>query len=979
MHIASTKNIRVNLCEPVMHRSDGGKLCIILSPNQASDIGHLIDDLKTSVQAVCISFEENISPYFHDTAITILAQESKFQVVCVRSERPIIWMKPSVARACSSALLDGYWNGTIDSVLDALLSNRTYSALELFGELGDGPQSGSDVAVSPRVLFFSPYGSWLVHNQVDAVIGAALKLRGAEVRVVRCDGLFGHDCYVLTHSEEKERDCANCVASGDGFFKSFGLPTIQLRECLLDGISEAIMAWVNSLTVEELPTCEYKDYPVGRVVAPQVCSRFRITPASLGTSRVEKIYRSMILNSVLTYEACTEVYKSWEPTQVVMFNGGGFAQGAAYHVAKSLGISVLTHERGFSDDTFLMVADAMCSNPIPQVHVAYEWSKVPVNQAEFNRIADFFDNRERGKDINFRPFYEFQTDHSRVREVLRIPKDARIVSVFTSSAYELFYWPAYKKVERQVEMIDALIELFRSRSDYLVIRHHPAMSGNFGGPPEYGFLSDAYKQALNLPDNVRIIMPNEELTSYALIWNSSACIAAMSTVAIEATARGVPTAVMDVSPLRMAVAEVLVELTEAEIEAVVERLLNRSEADRRKELQRLYRVVNGMYFKYSNKFASFGIDTAINGPSIRVSSIDQLAEGHDDGLDRVCNHILNGTSVYNLPQKRESRNEDEERRLIDEKFSEIQSYQAKLDETIQVSEECCRIVTYIPGPLTDNSVMMRSLVGQRLKVGLAFELPQAVRTAGDLKRAVEHCGAEFVFFPSEQIQYDSAFLSASQDILTANNSLDGVLYGAWIQEKKRIDGFIFGKHSVAAGFMTLEARGFNLAEAVSLCVFRASFIADWANSVTETTGVLSLLQQCFESDRFQRSMIPLGVLHCEPPSLGIHDFSALDTQFSRGPLLDYNSAFQQWVAGTIKEIEDSVQLLVVGDFGQAKEKLAGVVAGRPDVPALYYLMAVADFQLGNVREAKQLVQMFLRRDPLNQEGIRLLNAIQLGS
>jgi predicted Zn-dependent protease len=95
--------------------------------------------------------------------------------------------------------------------------------------------------------------------------------------------------------------------------------------------------------------------------------------------------------------------------------------------------------------------------------------------------------------------------------------------------------------------------------------------------------------------------------------------------------------------------------------------------------------------------------------------------------------------------------------------------------------------------------------------------------------------------------------------------------------------------------------------------------------------------------------------------------------------LDYNSAFQQWVAGTIKEIEDSVQLLGVGDFGQAKEKLAGVVAGRPDVPALYYLMAVADFQLGNVREAKQLVQMFLRRNPLNQEGIRLLNAIQLGS
>lgn len=977
MHTVSTNYIRVSLFEPVRYTSEKGGTCVVLSPNQASEISELVSGLESSVMAVCVSFVEKISQRDNETAMKILAEGTRFELVCLRSERPVLWMKPSVARDCSDALVAAYWNGAIDSALEKMLSNRTYSSIEIFEEIGGGESFEIVTAPTSRVLFFSPYGSWLVHNQVDAILGTALRLRGAEVLVVRCDGLFGHDCYVLAHSTEKERDCQNCRAIGDGFFGSFSLPSIQLRECIPEGTREAVAAWVDSLPVEGLPTCQYDDYPVGNVVTPQVCSRFRITPRSLRTSNIEKIHRSMILDSVLTYEACKRLYKSWDPTQVVMFNGGGFAHGAAYHVAKGLGIPVLTHERGFSDDTFIMVNGVPCANPVPQIHLANEWSRVPTDPSEFNRIAEFFENREKGKDINFKPFYDFQTDHSRIRAALRIPKHARIFSVFTSSAYELFYWPPYKKVERQSDMIDLLIEIFRNRPEYLVIRHHPAISGNFGGPPEYSFLTHAYRQSLNLPENVRIIMPNEELTSYALVWNSAACIAPMSTLAIEAMARGVPAAIMDVSPLRPAAAEVLCELTKSEIENVVDRLLNRSDEDRRTDLQRVYRVVNGMYFKYSNKFASFGVDTAINGPSIRISSIDQLAEGQDEVLDRVCRHILYGESVYNLPKINDNeRDKAEELRLIGKKFEQIEEYHKKLAEHIPVVSEVCQIATYLPGSLDDSSVLIQSLRVQRLKIDIAFELPRSLRLAEDLSLAMAAYDGEFVFFPSSRLQYDSAFLSASQDILKGDDSHCGLMWGAWLQGAEGIECSIFGKHPAEEGFRTLQARGFELEEALSLCVFRRSIVSEWLDQGDQGRSVLGLLLQCLESDRFRILKVPLAVLHSLPPSLGMHDFWAFGTRFTMDSTLDYGSVVQEWIAGTIKEIEEGVQLLSAGEFRQARRKFASVVAVRQDVPALYYLMAVADFQLGNFQGARELVQMFLRRDPTNHEGVNLLKALE---
>jgi len=861
MNMAQSKMIRVNLGHAMENHLDNGQRCLILSPNQLSHLVNLDESASQNIDVVCVSCELAVPESFHRCAMSALAKDGVIQAVSVRSPRPILWMKSSVAKRWSAKLLDSYWKDDIDNVVDQVMSDSAYSSIELSKALN--PEVSVQLSdLSARVLFFSPFGSWLVHNQVDVILATSLRLRGAEVMVVRCDGVFGENCYVLAHSLDKSRDCKVCVETGEGLFNAFSLPSTQLRDFISENRRAEIEELVASIPIRDIPNYIHNDYPVGTTTTNHVCSYFRITTRELLSERVVKVHRAMLVNSILAYEGTSAICALWNPTQLVMFNGSGFAHGAAFYAGRHSGVPVLAHERGLSDDSFMMVDSAICVNPGPQIHLGHEWRRVPLLPEEFTRVVKFVENRENGKDINLYPFYQFQTAQSKVRQTLRIPQEAKIVSAFTSSEYETVYWPEFRKAERQLELLDILIEIFANRPEYLVIRHHPAIGGYAGTFPQYDLLSRLYEQIGNLPPNVRIIMPNEQLTSYALLWNSIACVTAISTLATEATARGVPAAVMDVSPHRLGVAEVISDVSRAELEQIVERLLSRSKQERCNDLKRVLRAVHGMYFRYCNRFLSFGVDPTTFGHSIRVNSVEQLAEGYDPTLDRVCRHILVGTPLYDLPGEVElDRDENEEQKLVKEYFERSEYFRLKVIEHSTFHNEPCHICTFIPGQLSDESPLKRSLASQRLTPEKICLLPARIQKAGDILKAISQTDAEFVFFPSPTVLYDTSFLSTSQDLLFEDPSLEGVLWGAWVKNHGKMEFSIFGRRSTADSIAALESCGIDALEGLSLCVFRRTFLENWAHRNHESVGLRGFLDYCGGLSSFKNGEISLAVLN----------------------------------------------------------------------------------------------------------------------
>jgi len=237
----------------------------------------------------------------------------------------------------------------------------------------------------------------------------------------------------------------------------------------------------------------------------------------------------------------------------------------------------------------------------------------------------YLQNREKGVDMNWPAFCNFTNDYQTIRYALRIPEDASVLAIFTSSEFELAYSGACSSITTQLDRLDNIIELYRTRKDYLVIRHHPHIAGSTSASPEYDFLRRAYQQARNAPANVRIIMPSEKINSYSLLWNVDAVISFFSSVGYEAAGRGIGVAALSQSPFSKAMRYDVPE-TINEINSLVELLLEQTKDLNREDLRKAFRFIYAYIYRLPVQFRSFGIKNTVE-LDLRIQNTEQLADG----------------------------------------------------------------------------------------------------------------------------------------------------------------------------------------------------------------------------------------------------------------------------------------------------------------------------------------------------------------
>jgi len=149
-----------------------------------------------------------------------------------------------------------------------------------------------------RILFFVPFGAYSVHNQLDAVFAAKLRLEGAIPLIVRCDGLYEY-CDVLAWSGENSvQDCRNCAAAGNQFFESFQLACVQLRDYLTNDDYAEAAHWCDSLSPENYVEASFDTLPIGQWVISSIFSYFRITDKELGLPKVRQVHKDVFVRAV---------------------------------------------------------------------------------------------------------------------------------------------------------------------------------------------------------------------------------------------------------------------------------------------------------------------------------------------------------------------------------------------------------------------------------------------------------------------------------------------------------------------------------------------------------------------------------------------------------------------------------------------------------------------------------------------------------
>jgi hypothetical protein len=508
--------------------------------------------------------------------------------------------------------------------------------------------------MTTRLFCFAPYGGYFaVHHQLDAILALALRAKGGASMILGCNGLYA-DCEAIVHvpQEKKCLDCQLCASKGKQLLTLGNQPFVSINDLVTSDEIALAEAWSKQQLPQDYADACYKGYALGQWSLSSLLTTFQISAKELTRPDLVPFYQSLLRNAVLTSIAIERVLEHFQPSVALVFNGRFSQYRTAFEILRATGLRVITHERGFSDNSFIFYNNSTFSEPTEFMTLAQPWMQVPLQPAQVQRVQQYLSAREHGKEMNIPILYSFSTNELAVRRLLGVSGE-RLFGFFSSTETEMAQSEEVGLSNTQLPLLKALLEYFRTAAcGTLIIRHHPNLAGDAKHPPEYVFISELYRALIDAPPCVRSIMPTEELSSYALFWHLSGAIVPFSSVGTEIASRGVCSLASRRGALAMAQAMEFDRWQDVDLAQVVPQLLALSEQLPLEILKKNYRFLYAFIERASVRFNSVGIKDHYQ-PDISSEILQDIQQDRDPSLRRIVDGLLDNTSVYPMPSAEE--------------------------------------------------------------------------------------------------------------------------------------------------------------------------------------------------------------------------------------------------------------------------------------------------------------------------------------
>jgi hypothetical protein len=475
----------------------------------------------------------------------------------------------------------------------------------------------------------------------------ALKLRGAAVEYVLCDGLYT-DCdqFWGVVAPRPANACSMCQMQVVNLVHQMGMDFHWLGRYLQTDEQRAAKEWADALADDELLTATYGAWAVGEWVRASVQSHFRANEVDVSRPPVAKVMRSYVYSGLVACFALDRLLEESAPDVLLLFNGRQSSTRVALELARARGIRVITHERGTRNEQLYLVENESCLSLEPFRQMWRDWGEVPLTGDEVERIASFMAGREHGKDLSWDQFTASTQPLDEVRAKLGLRADRPVWALFTSSDDEVSGEADWSSpFPSQRDWIARTIAYARVNPQIdLVIRVHPNTGGKRSTGKNRKQLEEMRELGKNLPPNVRMIDPDDEISSYSLMDIAAVGLVWVSTVALEMACKGkqvviaagnyvagTPFVTQIVDPDRYDEALTpLLALAPGAVAADVRRLA--------------LRFAYGLFFRVCIDFPLVRMTTARDS-ELAYHSLDALRPGRDAGLDRCVRVLLENEPI----------------------------------------------------------------------------------------------------------------------------------------------------------------------------------------------------------------------------------------------------------------------------------------------------------------------------------------------
>jgi hypothetical protein len=426
------------------------------------------------------------------------------------------------------------------------LRNETKSWRTLFlkdKEFWQSTQENSEK--QPKVLIATGIAGHATGALMESMLAAACTLRGADVHVLLCNSLLGA-CITTqypelerkTRTENKRIRCDSCITAGKMWFGSMGLPIHYYEDNVNQKERETARDLAASVPVETANSFTYNGIAVGEHALAGALRYYARGDLS-GEPDGEIILRKYLESSLLATFAVTNLLGR-NKFDVACFHHGIYSpQGLVGEVCRKQGVRVVNWNPAYRKHCFIFShGDSYHHTMITEPTGV--WEDVSWNPLLEKRTMDYLKSRWQGTNdwiwFHDRP----NEDPLSIQQEIGADRKRPWIALLTNVMWDAQLHYKSNAFKSMLEWVLQTIHYFENRKDLqLIIRIHPAEIR--GTLPSRQLLVDEIRKSIPvLPENVFIIAPDSQISTYELAAQSNAVIIYNTKTGIEISSMGIP-------------------------------------------------------------------------------------------------------------------------------------------------------------------------------------------------------------------------------------------------------------------------------------------------------------------------------------------------------------------------------------------------------------------------------------------------------
>jgi hypothetical protein len=510
------------------------------------------------------------------------------------------------------------------------------------------PQAREKARSGPSVLIATAVGGLSALSLVESVLAVALTLRGARVRVLLCDSALPACLRAqsdnippaeLAASRIDSHLCVGCRRTGRELLERLGLETEYMSSHISAAERSRALDIARNTPVEEIPRFRLSNLAVGEH-AYAGALRYYARGDLSSEPHAPEVARRYFESALLSAFAFQSVLKRTQPS-VCVFNHGIYSpQGVFGEVCRDRGVRLVNWNVAYRKRCFIFSHGDSYHHTLLDEPVT-AWEDMPWSQDHEGAVDAYLRSRWHGT----RDWIWF---HEKPQErpdaiAAEVPVDFSkpVIGMLTNVVWDAQLHFKTNAFPGMLEWVHETIAYFSGRPELqLVIRVHPAEKrGTL--PSRQPLVEEIRRRWPSLPANIHVIPPESQISTYAVLQRCNAALIYGTKMGVELTSVGIPVIVGGEAWIRNKGVTMDARTVE-EYRSLLDRLPLHSGLDDKT----VHRAKKYAYHFFFRRMIPIGVMAPAEGwPPYRpdVDSVNQLAAGADQGLDVICDGILNGT------------------------------------------------------------------------------------------------------------------------------------------------------------------------------------------------------------------------------------------------------------------------------------------------------------------------------------------------